>query len=261
MKKKLLSVFLTAISVTGSCEISKAGIKPLEWSDIGYTQGRYSRIYFDYIQIGGSEYGTFYVINDWMVNRDDGGINGGLNEGEYNKFTFKLGNNDYLIKIFGNGKSSITYSGPDSYGLLNFNSATNWTTSPNDPDVAHTLWEFSFDVKPTTITTFSGCDPVGPVTTYVAPDAPSVITGLPSIYPHIIDGAFSDVELPNTAAPDPMRDYFDPVVDPDIPIISAIELKEGGGAIPSPEPSTIILLGAGLGLLYYRTTKQKTHNI
>jgi hypothetical protein len=247
MKKQFVSL-LTAISVIGFVQQAMADT-PLEWSDVGYTQGRYSRIYFDYIQGGGGAYGTFYVINDWMVNRDDGGVNGGLKAGEYNEFAFTLGTNNYDIKIYQDGTSSISGG-----TLLNFTSSTGWRTSPNDPSVAHTIWEFSFDVEPVVITTFSSCDPVGNVTSYVAPSAPSVITGMPSIYPHIVDAAFSDVPAPYIAPPDPLRSYQFPTYDPDI-TIPTITLKDGGGTIV-PEPSSVLLLGIGvLGAGYIKRRK------
>jgi hypothetical protein len=47
-----------------------------EWSDIDSIIGRYSRIYFDFVVAGNT--GTFYCINDWMVNQDDGGAEGGV---------------------------------------------------------------------------------------------------------------------------------------------------------------------------------------
>jgi hypothetical protein len=247
---------VSALSVVGVVKTSTAAIVPLEWSDIQYTQGRYSRIYFDYIQGGGTQNGTFYVINDWMVNKADGGVNGGLNPTEYNLFTFNLGNNNYNIKIFPDGKSDLSFTGTDPNGVLNLTSATSWTTSPNEPNVDHTIWEFAFDVPPTTITQFVGCDPASPETIYVSPAPPPGLTG-PSIYPHIIDGAFSDVKLVSILPPDPTRPYMDPVADPLISSLT-ITLHEGGGASPTPEPASMVLLGTGIaGFLGSKLRRKK----
>ena len=67
------SVFLICVVLLGLVNMAMAVD---EWSDISYIEGRYSRIYFDYVVDGGT--GTFYCINDWMVNQDDGGMDGGL---------------------------------------------------------------------------------------------------------------------------------------------------------------------------------------
>jgi hypothetical protein len=244
MKKKLLVGLVTALSVVGAVNTSLAAIVPLEWSDIKYTQGRYSRIYFDYIQGGDTQPGKFYVINDWMVNQADGGTNGGLKPNEYNLFTFNLGKNNYNIQIFPDGKSNLLVTGTDPNGVLNLTSATSWTTSPNEPNVEHTIWEFAFDVQPTTITQFVGCDPAGPTTIYEYPTRPPGLTG-PSQYQHIIDGAFSDLPLVSTLPPNPTRIYWDPVADPKIPKLK-IELLQSGGLIAIPEPASMLLLGTGL---------------
>jgi len=150
---------------------SPVGADPFEWSDIAYIEGRYSRIYFDYVQKDVSRPGTFYVINDWVVNRADGGVEGGLKAGEYNRFPFTIGSDDYEIRIYGDlyeGKYyDILVNGvSDLSALEDFEGAFGWRTSPNMPDLEHTIWEFSFEIAPTRIMKFVGCDPVSQTAVY-----------------------------------------------------------------------------------------------
>jgi PEP-CTERM motif len=235
----------------------------LEWSDIDYFEGNYSRIYFDYLNPLSTSPGTFYCINDWLTNRDDGGENGGLNPDEYNLFTFTLGTNDFDIFIYGDGSAEIYRDDILANDALeNFQSAFSWTTSPNDPTVDHTIWEWSFDVEPSVLRSFAEYDPAGGGwTAYVTPDAPSVITSGPSIYQHFTDGEFADEQMNGVFAPDPSRAYQDPIGDPWLLPGFDIELMEGGGmrAAHIPEPSTLILLGFGL-LGTFGIARSRRHN-
>lgn len=82
-----------------------------EWSDITPVQGRWSKLYFDYQQPGGpGTVGTFYCLNDWVVNRDDGCDKGGIvcdSTGdvtvcEANLYYFMSGSQLYTITIYKN---------------------------------------------------------------------------------------------------------------------------------------------------------------
>jgi hypothetical protein len=214
-----------------------------EWSDIPFVEGQYSRIYFDYVTVGGS--GTFYCMNDWMTNQNDGGVNGGLKPDEYNRFNFSLAGSNYEIRIYPDGSHQV------SGGTLNnFASACSWTTTPN-LSTAHTTWEFSFEVDSGTITTFQGCDPPGPVTipNPNPPPVPAIVTGGPSAFAHWVDGEFADSQLVSTLAGDPSRSYQDPVRDPWFSSHDGgwtLVLKSGGGVeVITPEPVTLALLALG----------------
>jgi hypothetical protein len=188
---------------------------PNEWSDITPITGKYSLIYIDWVVSGTT--GTFYCINDWMVNQDDNDVNGGLLSNEYNRFNFVMDGNSYEIRIYPNGTGQIYKNGAPAT-LNNFRSACSWTTSPNLPTVNHTIWEWAFDVMGTTTTTtqWVGCDPQGPSIVVVTnpPNPPSVLNTGPSAYPHYIDGKFADAYTVPTLPPVPSRSYQNPNRDP-----------------------------------------------
>lgn len=238
-----VATLLAASSVSGG---------PTEWSDIDYYTGNYSCIYFDYVVQGST--GTFYCINDWVVNSDDGGVDGGLNFGEYNQFTFNMSGDDYEIRIY-RDDDSPTYElfkngSSDSNALPNFDSATGWATSPNLGN-EHTIWEFQFDADPVSINNFTECDPSGNTAAiFGAPPPPGVIINPPSIYLHITDGLFTDYSL-GLPMPDPTRPYQNPVPDPWLANGFNLELLEGGGISASyiPAPGALILCGIGAGFV------------
>jgi hypothetical protein len=237
MKRGAFVLFLSLLFAFGAVEMSFAVV---EWSDIQYIEGNYSRIYFDYVS------GTFHCINDWIVNQDDGGTKGGLNPGEYNRFNFRLNSVSYEIRIYADGTGTVSPS-----SLTNFKNAVTWATSPNEPTKKHTIWEFSFDVPPTTISTFVPHDPVGPaVTIYTSPPTPSIVTAGPSANAHVVDGEFTTWPGSPSPVPDPTRSYQSPVGDPWFPSFD-IELLSGGGFIlrprrPEPAITTYGLIALGL---------------
>ncbi len=213
---------------------SSASSQVNEWSDIDYVEGSYSRIYFDYIPGVGSAPSRFHCINDWIVNQDDGGVSGGLLPIEYNLFNFRVGTTDYEIRIYPDSAIVI----PNT--LENFTGKVNWTTSPNEPVIDHTIWEFSFDIPPTALTRFLAKDPPGgAITVYENPPAPSIITDGPSFYPHYTDGSFADLLITPGVIPVPARPYQDPVADPHLPLYH-LELREPDGVRITPcMPDTI----------------------
>jgi hypothetical protein len=229
-----------------------------EWSDIPPITGRFSNIYFDYQVVQNT--GTFYCINDWRVNRDDGGVNGGLVAGEYNRFTFGLGSDAYEVRIFPDGSNQLLKNGVNTPGALpNFRSSTGWRTSPNDPDVKHTIWEWAFDVvgTTTTLTQFVGCDPPGPSTVVIQnpPPVPTGLTSGPSAFAHLIDAAFSNIPAAPALAPTPNRPYQAPVRDPWFAAHDPgwdIVCKWDGGVFVTPEPAGLLLLILGVPLLRRR---------
>jgi len=186
-----------------------------EWSDITYIEGKYSRIYVDWVVNG--NIGTFYCINDWMVNQSDGDVNGGLRSDEYNRFNFTMDGNDYEIRIFANGSGQIYKNGSPAT-LNNFRSACSWTTSPNMPTVSHAIWEFAFDVmgKTTTKTGWKGHDPASSYTVVITnpPEPPAILGTGPSAYPHYVDGSFADTCTAPILPPVPTRSHQEPVRDP-----------------------------------------------
>jgi len=203
--KCFLAIFVSIIFSS----VAMAG----EWSDVTYIERRHSRIYFDYVVNGDT--GTFYCINDWMVNQDDGGTEGGLLPNEYNRFNFGVGIDEYEIRIYpdGHGEVSVNGSPPDS-NFPGFASACCWTTSPN-LDIEHTIWEFSLELQERMIG-FGGCDPPGPtiVVNPNPPEPPSTLTSGPSVFPHVIDGGFTDHSAACTLPPVPSRSYQELVRDP-----------------------------------------------
>ncbi len=231
----------------------------LEWSDVSYLEGQYSRIYFDFISHGSS--GTFYCMNDWMTNQDDGGVDGGLLPTEYNRFNFTLSGSDYEVRIFPDGTGQVYKDGTVNNGSLwNFNSATSWSSSPNLP-VEHAQWEWSFDIayETTTITKFVGCDPPGPTTIVVPnpPALPPVLQSGPSEFAHFVDGEFADQLQPSVLAPVPSREpqlaERDPWFDQSDDGSWDITLLSGGGVkVVTPEPASLTLLIFGGGALLAR---------
>jgi len=229
---------------------------PNEWSDIPYIQGAYSRIYFDYQPGQNQQPGTFYCINDWVVNYE-GSINlDGLNSDEYNQFTFTLGSFSYDLRVFPDGSHELYRDGlraDDS--LPGLETATGWNTSPNW-DEPHTIWEFKFDVFPTQIGVFIERDPCnGAWPIYGAPDAPDFLTWDESAFLHVIDGAFSDTPSPSSPPlPSISRSSWLPEPDPWLEQGFNITLREGGGVEVEiiPEPASLIVwsLLALLGLTF-----------
>lgn len=222
----------------------------LEWSDIEFIEGQYSRIYFDYTVEGAT--GTFYCVNDWIVNQDDGGVEGGLLADEYNRFDFGLAGSQYELRIYPDGGHDILKDGiNDPSALTNFQSATSWSTSPNEPDTLHTIWELSFEVEGTTLTKFLAKDPPGgAVVVYSPPPMPSIVTTGPSAFGHYVDAEFRDVMTGSTLAPIPTRDYQAPVPDPwfdgyDFNV--TFPLTDTGGVTVAiiPEPASLALLTLG----------------
>lgn len=186
-----------------------------EWSDIPGIEGRYSRLYVDYVVTGST--GTFHCLNDWMTNQEDGGVEGGLEATESSVIEFRIGGDDYEIRISPAGSGSILVNGAPGT-LPGFECACSWTTSPNLPGTDHLIWEISFELSPSTaaITKFVGRVPPG-TRAIVGPNPPapptSTIIG-PSAYPHVVDGAFSDPPVPPTLPPDPARAAQPPIRDP-----------------------------------------------
>jgi hypothetical protein len=211
-----------------------------EWSDIPYVQGRFSRIYFDYVP---GTPGNFHVINDWVSNQDDGGTNGGLNATEYNLFTFTIGSTDYEIRIWQDGSAEVV---PDD--LPGFEYAFGWATSPNEPLVKHTIWEWTINAEPGAVTQFRGKDPVNRTDVW-SPSAPGDFTGGPSAYAHIIDGEFSDVPAEPDPPPDPAREYKSPDKDDGYGTYT-LKLNVGGGfrakddSVPAATPWSLIVTAA-----------------
>lgn len=204
----------------------------LEWSDITPQQGRYSKIYFDYVGT------TFYVVNDWFANQD------GMRPDEFNRFTFKIGTTPIEIRIYPDGGQVLGGT------LTNFKSATGWGKSPN-LDTDHMIWEFQFDVEPTRIYQFIGCDPASTTVVTTPPPVTGVTTG-PSEFAHVTDGVFTSFSSLQ-GVPVPSRDSIAPVPDPLFPNGFNLSLKEGGGVFsdPIPEPGTLGLLGIGIGLVLF----------
>jgi hypothetical protein len=211
------SWFLTAV-VLGLGIVDVAISAPNEWSDIKSIEGRYSLLYLDYVVSGGT--GVFHCINDWVINQDDGGVNGGLLANEYNKFNFTLSSDLYEIRIYPDGKGEILINGVQvsvngsAGSVRNFKSATSWSTSPN-LDSKHCIWEFSFEVAPVTVTRYLAHDPPGAaVTVLKPPPLPGELVSGPSQFPHYVDGHFTDLLTLPVIPPVPSRTSQDPVRDP-----------------------------------------------
>lgn len=224
----------------GSATISIFGFVGLasaadEWSDIQYIQGKYSRFYMDFVVEGGT--GTFYALNDWGTNQNDGGVSGGVKPTEYNIFTFSMSGDDYEIRIFPDGTHAILKNGFAST-LPGFVSACSWTTSPNLPTTDHAIWEFSFEVPSMTTTSYAwiGKDPTGP-TAVISTSPPAPPTGMdtgPSAFTHYVDGSFSDSVATPTLPPDPTRAVQTPERDPHFSIYDndtgwTVGFTPGGG--------------------------------
>jgi hypothetical protein len=235
----------TSLYTDGSLLVGSGADPSDEWSDIPPINGEYSRIYFDY---NGT---TFFCINDWVVNRLDGGVQGGLHPDEYNEFRFSILGNRYTLRLYPDDTAELYVNGvlTDLSELPNFQSATGWGPSPN-LDIPHTIWEFQFDVTPQLLGRFKEADPRGGgVPIWGFPGFPDARSWERSVFPHITDGAFSDFELPSVA-PIPTRPYQWPVFDPRFePGWFEITLLEGGGIefeYVYPEPRILTLLAAGL---------------
>ncbi len=248
LKWALATVAMVNVLACGTVNVATAG----EWSDISSIEGRYSRIYFDYTVDGNT--GTFYCINDWMVNQDDGGINGGLLSNEYNRFNFKVGIDDYEIRIYPTGYGQI-YKDTELCGDTNdpctcvslpgLVSACCWTTSPSMPTIRHTIWEFSFELQERMIG-FEGYDPDGPtiVVNPNPPEPPPILTSGPSVFAHTVDGKFTDDSADCMLSPVPSRSYQEPVRDPffdehDGGAGWTIELNTENGGVKITTASTI----------------------
>ena len=238
-----VSLAVVIPSVLGTVNLAMAQAN--EWSDIAYIEGKYSRIYLDFTVAGAT--GTFYCINDWMTNQDDGQVSGGLLSNEYNRFNLTMGGDAYEIRIYADGHGDVFKNGSPAV-LPGFLSKCSWSTSPNEPSVLHTIWEFSFEVPGTTTTVskFIGSDPKGPtVVVYpVPPDPPVGLQTGPSSYPHYIDGFFSDALTPPTAPPVPARAYQNPERDVHFDPYDdgegwEIDLKLGGGVVVHANKRTI----------------------
>jgi len=230
----LVTVFCTGLAMA-------ATPSPYEWSDIQPDSGRWSRIYFDYQQTNPNGSGTFYCINDWVVNQEDNCIHGGLvcdslyadSICEANLFQFRMGTTEYTIKIYKNKAATITPS--DLLGLVG---KFSWNTSVNEPNIAHAIWEFSFDIKDTFLVNFTGHDPAVPSDTVWNPGPPSIIHNDPSTHPHEVDGLFADYGNPGSVGCSPHNRSFIPdnllPKDPRIPPLKII-LHKGGGVTVIPQ--------------------------
>jgi hypothetical protein len=190
----------------------------------------------DFVVVGST--GTLYVINDWGTNQDDGGLNGGVKPSEYNRFTFSMNGDDYEVRIFPDGTSTILKNGSLST-LPGFVSAFSWTTSPNLPTTNHTIWEFSF-VVPGTPATYAwiGADPKGPtiITTAVPPSPPTGLQTGASAFTHFVDGSFADSFVTPNPPPNPSRAAQPPVRDPHFDIYDqgngwTVQVVPGGGVL------------------------------
>ena len=215
---------------------------PNEWSDITYIQGRYSRLYFDYKQPDGAgTAGTFYFLNDWAVNHEDGCINGGIvcdsiagtaDSCEANLYYFRRESDGpngqlYTITIYKNN-ATISPPLPDIADLVG---KFSWNPSPNEA-LEHTIWECSFRTLPIVLVQFEGHDPAVAVPVY-PPGQPSPFTSGPSTYPHLVDGLFANLEGPDVAC-DPPRSFQAPASlpkDPGIPPLTIILHDGGGGGV------------------------------
>ncbi len=223
-------------------------ISAVEWSDIPYTEGNYSRIYFDY------QGGIFYCINDWVINRDDGDASGdaGLTDTEYNQFTFTIGDYEYELHVFADGTHDLFEDGGlvivdgsevsgGAASITNLFTATGWSTSP-DANFDHTIFEFQFDVAPVQIGTFIESDPGGSGVFPLWGDPLSTLDYAPSTKGHTTNGifdGFGDFASP----PDVDREDQIPIVDPWLAQGFNLTLKEGGGLIvePIPEPASFFI--------------------
>jgi hypothetical protein len=215
-----------------------------EWAGITYVQGRWSRLYFDYVQPNTNYPGTFYVLNDWVVNQGDGCVNGGIvcdssNETrdscEVNLFYFQSpqgqGGTLYTITIYKNGYATVN----PSNGLPGLLGAFSWNPSPNLA-IEHTIWEFSFPTWPIVMVEFVGHDPAVPKVVWTPQT--STYTSGPSTGGHLVDGIFADNIGPDVAC-NPPRSFQSPASlpsDPGIPPLK-IELHEGGGVTVTPNCS------------------------
>jgi hypothetical protein len=212
---------------------------PNEWADITYVQGRWSRLYFDYQQPDPNSPGTFYCLNDWVVNHDDGCVNGGIvcstpdSICEANLYYFQSppgsGGTLYTITIY---KNSATIDPP----VAGFFGKFSWNLSPNAPGdvLEHTIWEFSFPTLPIVMVQFTGHDPAVPSTIWT-PQSSTFTTG-PSGSEHLVDGIFADLVGPDDAC-DPPRSFQSPASLPKDPGIQplTIILHKGGGVTVIPE--------------------------
>ena len=243
-------ILLTIVIMLVAANILVAN--PGEWSDIDYYTGNYSRIYFDYVVQGST--GTFYCINDWVVNSADIS-DGGLNPDDYNQFTFELDGDDYEIRIYPEGHTpdpdfELFKNGiKDNLALTNFESKIGWATSPN-LDIAHTIYEFQFEVGPISMRSFHHNDTVPlPVGFYTAPEKPGIVTSGPSAFLHTTDGGFTDYSIWGTM-PDPSGEYLRGP-DPHLKNGFNIELLDEGGIRASyiPAPSAIFLGSIGVSLV------------
>ncbi|MCK5601404.1 IPTL-CTERM sorting domain-containing protein [Candidatus Pacearchaeota archaeon] len=239
MNAKIMIIF---ILITILC----AGIAQAqdEWSDITPAEGNYSYLYTDFTQPDTNSAGTFYCMNDWFVNSDDGGQSGGMLSNEYNEFNFRIGSTEYQIRIY----PDTAVVEPNT--LTNFISATGWGPSPNSA-VAHTMWEWQFDIMgPDTLEVFNAWDPKGAdlsKTVNTSPPPPRRIINRASSYPHITDGVFSDTPQ-STTPPVPSRDYLYPEKDPNLPKYK-MNLLKGGGMVLTPQSDIPTVSHWGLAVL------------
>jgi len=231
---------------------------PNEWSDITPVQGIWSKLYFDYQQPGGpNTVGTFYCLNDWVVNHEDGCIKGGIvcdstvtdstDTCEANRYYFMSGAQLYTITIY---KNSATIN-PQIAG---FEGKFSWNPSPNAPGdlLEHTIWEFSFPTLPIVMVLFTGHDPAVPETVWT-PGQSSTITNAPSAFPHLVDGLFANWELPPEACNPTGRSYIPLDLlpkDPHIPPLTII-LHEGGGVTVIPQDQGVIPTLTEWGLIIF----------
>jgi len=111
MNSRVIVAAILAIVFCAGPALLVAQPPPDEWSDITYVQGRWSRLYFDYQPpVAPDTLGTFYCLNDWVVNHDDGCVNGGIVCDSIGETTDSCEANLYYFRRGGPGGGSFTQS-------------------------------------------------------------------------------------------------------------------------------------------------------